>query len=114
MLSAIRRALVPVVIVAGWLLAGGPAAALTPTVKDEASFFSPKAIQQANDGIRDIKDRFHKDLVVETFKTVPANKVDQVAKMDGQARNQFFEEWVRDRARQEGVDGIFVLICQKP
>ena len=92
MLRVARWVLIPA-LVAGWLTAAGPAWAITPQVKDDAGFFSPAAVKKANEVIRDIKDRLHKDVVIETFKTVPANKVDQVKEMNPQARNRFFEEW---------------------
>jgi uncharacterized membrane protein YgcG len=113
MSRAARWVLVPA-LVAGWLTAAGPARAITPQVKDDASFFSPAAVKKADEVIREIKQRFNKDLVVETFKTVPANKVDQVKEMDQQARNRFFADWVAARARELDIDGVYVLICKQP
>jgi uncharacterized membrane protein YgcG len=113
MLASVRLALIPA-IVTGWLLAAGPAQALTPKVKDDGGFFSPDAVKRADQEIKEIKQRFNKDLVVETYATVPANKVEQVKKLDRNARRKFFADWVDQRARDQGVDGIVVLICKDP
>ena len=96
------------------LLAATPAVALTPQVKDEAKFFSAEAVQKADRLIREIKDRHGKDLLIETFPTVPDDRAEKVKHMDRSERGRFFEEWARERARQEGVNGVYVLICKEP
>jgi uncharacterized membrane protein YgcG len=90
------------------------ASAATPGVKDNAGFFSETAIRKANEGIRDIERRFHKDLVVETFRAPPDAEADKVRKMDKAERERFFNEWALGRARQEEVNGIYILICKDP
>ena len=65
MVSPVRWALIPAVIV-GWLVASGPAAAAVPEIKDDARFFSAETIRKANDIIRQVHDEDHKDLFIET------------------------------------------------
>jgi hypothetical protein len=96
------------------LLAAAPAVAVTPRVKDEARFFSADTVQKADRVIREIKDGSGKDLLIETFPTVPDDHADKVKHMDRSERERFFEEWARERARREGVDGVYVLICKEP
>jgi uncharacterized protein len=96
------------------LLAAAPAAAVTPGVKDEAHFFSAGAVEKADRVIRDVKERYHKDLLLETVKTPPDDQADKVKKMDRPERERFFEEWAGKRSRQEGVQGVYVLICKEP
>src|SRR5438045_1397751 len=75
-------------------------AALVSEVKDDAGFFSADAIKKANAEIKAIKEQLKKDLVIETYKELPADKkqaYEKVAK-DSKERAHFFEEWGRERA----------------
>jgi uncharacterized protein len=90
------------------------AASAAPQVKDDAGFFSESAIRKANEGIREIERRFHKDLLIETFLTPPDDEANKVRQMDKAERERFFNEWALRRARDEGVNGIYVLICKAP
>jgi uncharacterized protein len=108
------RAHVPLLAVAFALLAAAPAPALSPRIQDAAHVFSATAVDKADQVIRDIKDRDHKDLMIETFKTVPDGQADKVKHMDRSERERFFEEWARERARREGVNGVYVLVCKEP
>src|SRR5216110_1380382 len=94
-----RWALIPAVLI-GWLAVAGPASAvLVSEVKDDAGFFKPETIKKANGEIKEIKERYKHDLVVETYKTVPADRLDEVKKMDKESRNRFFEGWEVERAK---------------
>src|SRR5205807_1687148 len=62
-------------------------------VRDEAQLFEPGTLLKANQMIRDIKDKFKQDLVVESFATVPKTMVDKVAKMSGKEKADFFALW---------------------
>lgn len=108
------RAHVPLLAVAVALLAAAPAPALSPRIKDDAHFFSAAAVDKADQVIRDVKDRDRKDLMIETFKTAPDDQADKVKQMDRTERARFFEEWARERARREGINGVYVLICKEP
>ena len=89
---------------------GRAALALTPEVKDQAGFFKPEAIKQANQLIRDIQRQHHVDLMIETFVKPPAGR-EQEASADHSA---FFSQWARQRARELGINGIYMLICKSP
>ena len=114
MLSLVRWTLMPAVVL-GWLLAGGPAIAAVPEVKDDAHMFSPEARQKANNIIREIHDDFKQDLVIETFPTPPGGKekAEQLKDkaMSKEARQKFFADWEHQRARDERIGGVQVLIC---
>jgi uncharacterized membrane protein YgcG len=98
----------------GWLTLAGPAAALTPEVKDEAGFFKPETVRKANETIKRIKQQHKKDLVIETFAHIPDGKEKEAVGADAKAREQFFRDWAVQRARESGVDGIYVLVCKEP
>jgi hypothetical protein len=99
-------------IIGLWI--GSPAHAVTPRVKDAAGFFSAAAVEKANRQIADIEQRFHRDLLIETFATVPADKVAEVKNMDKPGREAFFKKWGNERFRQEGVNGVYILIAKSP
>lgn len=97
-----------------WLLVAGLAGAavlLVSEVKDEGDFFKPEAIARANQGIREIKNKYKKDLVIETYKGIADKRKDDLEKL---GKKRFFEEWARNRARALEVDGIYILICKEP
>jgi hypothetical protein len=110
----LAQARVTLLAVAVALLGAVPAVAMTPRVKDDGSFFTAAAVEKANQVIRTIKDEYHKDLVIETVKTVPKERADKVEHMDRSEREHFFEEWARERAREEDINGVYVLICKEP
>lgn len=113
MLRATRWALMSTVL-AGWLCLAAPIDAAAPEVKDEGKFFSAEAIQKANRVIAEIKQNYRKDLIIETYQTVPDGQADKVRQMKSDARNQYFRSWTAERARAVKADGVFILICRDP
>jgi uncharacterized protein len=106
-----RSVLVPALL-AGWLATAGRAAAVfPPPIRDEGKFFSAEALEKANRKVRQIYQRFQKDVVIETFPAIPA---DLEQKYKEEEKAQFFNEWARKRAEELGVNGIYILICKKP
>jgi uncharacterized membrane protein YgcG len=93
------------------LLLAVQAKAASPAVYDNAGFFSPDAVAQANQTIADIKKSTGKDVMVETYSSIPA---DMQATYNSADKNAFFEQWLVSRARVEHVNGVFVLICKNP
>jgi hypothetical protein len=91
-----------------------PTMKLASEVRDNGGFFSANAISKANDIIKDIHRDFKKDLLIETFKTVPEGKVEEVKKMDKADRNKFFANWARDQAKTAEVNGVYIQICKDP
>jgi len=53
------------------LVAAGAASAITPRVDDKAGVFSADAVRKADQAIKEIKRRFNKDLVIETYESPP-------------------------------------------
>lgn len=87
------------------------ATAAEPKVYDNSKFFSEETVKQADYLLVLIQKDFGKDVVVETFETIPQSLRDQFAKQD---RRAFFEDWLRSRAKHYGVNGVFILICRDP
>ena len=69
-------------------------------VKDEAKLFSATAIDEANAIIAKVRDKHRKDLMIETMEKGP------VAKEAG--------KWAANRAVDQRVDGIYVVITKEP
>src|SRR5438552_1491112 len=103
-------------VFAGWLVAAAMASAAPPGVKDNArpAFFKPETVEKANQVIREIHDNYGKELVIETFTSVPQSDHDRVTRMSREDREKYFSEWANRLAREQRVNGIFVLICRSP
>jgi uncharacterized protein len=97
----------------GLLAAAGPAAAAVfpPPVKDEGKFFSAEALEKSNKKIRQLYTDFGCDVVVETVPAIPAERE---AKFKELGKEKFFLEWAQGRAKELGVNGVYVLICKSP
>ncbi len=91
-----------------------PAILRAADVLDGGSFFNADVLAQANQKIRAIEQKSGHEIRIETFATVPADKVEAVAKMDKSQRETFFKQWQHDRAEATKSRGVFVLICKNP
>src|SRR5688572_20820077 len=82
-----------------------------PRVEDNAGFFSPNALNQANERIAQIKRDHGKDLHIETHASIPAALRGQY---QPEQRQQFFDAWAKQRAAELKIDGVLVLITREP
>ena len=81
---------------------------------DGAGFFSQTAVDQAMKTMQAIERNYGVQVAVETVREVP---IDQMAKnhLDSEKeRYSFFSSWADRRAEDEGVKGIYILICKNP
>ena len=95
----------------------GPAgvAAREPlTIRDEAKFFSPDAVQKANQEIALIAHRYGRDLLIETYSTVPTDDAERVRAMNADDRLKYVRGWARKRTQAERLNGVMILICRSP
>src|SRR5690349_714442 len=69
---------VPPLVYAVLLAGAGRAAAVAPEGKDEGKFFSADAIKKANEQIHELTRKTGKDLLIETYATVPTDQVEKV------------------------------------
>ena len=83
-------------------------------VRDDAGFFKPETVSQAQDIIKAIKREENKDVLIETFHHAPAGKEAEAASADQKAKDRFFAEWASQRAQEERLNGIYVLVCKEP
>lgn len=104
-----------------WLLAllalsFASSAIAAPGVTDDAKFFTPETVQKVNGDLKLIEKDFGKELVIETFATVPESmKADyEAAKDDKLKRAEFFAKWLGERAHELKVNGVYVLVSRDP
>ena len=81
---------------------------------DGGGFFSDSAKAEANRQLLELGMRFKKEVVIETFKGIPARVTQGVNLEDRAAVNRMFEMWTLELARQQRVNGIYVLLSKEP
>lgn len=91
-----------------------PAANVAVLVSDEGGFFSPETIKKADEVIRAIRQRYNRDVMIETYKSVPPDLAKGVDLTNEKQRSQFFEAWAEKRLQASGRKGILVLISKDP
>lgn len=96
-----------------WMgLAARPAHAVyPPAIKDEGKFFTAKGLEKANQKIRDIYEKYRKDVVVETIDALGADQ-DKAFKEEG--GKKFFPKYALKRIKDLGVNGVYIVISKKP
>src|SRR5262249_62420365 len=100
------------------LALAGVAAAwpLVSEVKDDGNFFGAEAIKKANAEIKTIKEQLKKDLVIETYKELPADDkqaYEKIAK-DRKETAKFFAKWAQRRAEKMDVNGVILFGFRNP
>ena len=106
----------------GWLLVfawavfavPGVCAGVSPTPHDEGGFFSAEALKAAVMSIKEIEEKHGLPILIETFKTVPEERVKGIDLLDVPAREKLFADWAQARLEQAQIDGVGVLLCRQP
>jgi uncharacterized protein len=108
-----QRRLIALVVV-GLVGSASRASALTAEVRDEAGFFKPETVTEANEVIKEIKQRSKRDLLIDTVGHVEKGKRQEATSHDPDVKARYFADWAEERARDAGVNGIYVLITRDP
>jgi uncharacterized membrane protein YgcG len=101
-------------VLAAWLVLAARAAAVAPEIRDEGKFFSPEAVKRANEQIRDIFGKHGKDLLIETFPSVPPDQLEKVKAMNAKEKTEYFHNKAVDRCKQRVVNGVYIIITREP
>ncbi len=101
-------------LVIALLLGTSAARAGVGAIRDNAAFFSEPAKTEAARNISEIEKRYKKDLVIETFKEIPAEIKQGVDLTDKAAMSRMFEQWSVKQARQQKVNGVYILLSKEP
>lgn len=86
-------------------------AVFPPPVKDEAKFFSKEALAKADKKIRDLYEKYKKDVVIETL---PSLTAEQMKKLDEDGKNKYFPRLAREKAVALGLNGVYILLIKRP
>ena len=87
------------------------ARAAQPRVDDKAGFFSPETVSKVNGIVQQIKQQSGRDLVVETYPSIPDELQDRFRQ---EGKSAFFPQWLGEQAKAQGVNGVMVLITKDP
>lgn len=85
-----------------------------PAIRDGADLFSASTITKALTEISDIRDTYHRDLVIETIKSPPPEEQRWFNFLRRHQDSLQMQRQARERAEKAGVDGILVLIRAEP
>ena len=96
---------------AGLVGSNGTARAGEHQVRDDAGLFRPGFVKLADEVLDDIHARTGKDLMIESFPTIPDEMKESAGRQDKQA---FYDHWVISEARAHNVNGVFILITRDP
>jgi uncharacterized membrane protein YgcG len=113
-MSRRRRSLGLSGIVVVVLSCGGRTLAVAPEIKDGGKFFSADAVKKADKQIREIAREYDRDLLIETFATIPGEQAERVKALAPEERAKFFRNWAKDRAEAAVVRGVYILVCKDP
>ncbi len=81
------------------------------TVIDDAKIFSPEAITQAANKMKETKFDHGLHFTVDTYKEIPADRKSAYSK---DKEKEFFKEWAGSVVRTDKDKGPYVLICKNP
>ncbi|MEI6465658.1 MAG: hypothetical protein WCQ89_13110 [Verrucomicrobiota bacterium] len=113
-MSSLAPLLVRISFLFALLLSPAVTRAELGVIRDNGAFFSESAKSEASRHIGEIGGRFKKDLVVDTFKGIPDDIKQGVNLQDRAAVNRMFEQWTVRLARQQRVNGIYILLTKEP
>ncbi|MGH7193308.1 MAG: TPM domain-containing protein [Candidatus Saccharimonadales bacterium] len=88
-----------------------PASAGIHQVWDEAHFLKEPTIEHVDDILDEIHTEFHKDLMIETFASIPD---DLKPHLQREGKDKFYEHWSVIEGGDLAVNGVTVLITGEP
>jgi hypothetical protein len=103
-----------VLAVAGFGLLANHVLAVAPEIRDDGKFFSAEAIKKADERIAAISRKYDRDVLIETFASVPDADKEKVKAMDAKERADYSLAWAKERAHKRVVNGVYILICKEP
>lgn len=106
-----RTLVIPLIASAFALSVARPAAAGIHQAWDQAHFVKHQTLDQINQVLQEIHDHSGKDLMIETFASIPDDLKPNLQK-DG--KDKFYSTWARSEAFQLGVNGVIILITGDP
>jgi uncharacterized membrane protein YgcG len=106
-----RTFAVPWIVPALLLFGTAPLGAGIHQAWDEAHFAKRQTIEQIDQILQDIHQRSGKDLMIETFASIPDDLKPNLQK---EGKDPFYTKWARTEAYELGVNGVIILITGDP
>lgn len=107
----LRILAVPLIVSGLLLTVARPAHGGIHQAWDEAHFVKKQTLDQVDQILQELHDRSGKDLMIETFASIPDDLKPNLEK-DG--KDKFYTTWARSEAFQLGVNGIIILVTGDP
>src|SRR5690349_21667459 len=93
------------------LLAPRPARAGIHQVWDPAHFFQAETLMEVDQVLQDIDRKFYKDLMIETFPSIP----DDLKRLyQEKGKEKFFQDWAAYEGGRIKLNGMLILISAEP
>jgi hypothetical protein len=83
-------------------------------INDSGRFFTPQAVESAKKRIESIKNEFNRDIVVESFTSIPEADRTKFQQMDRAGQDKYVSDWAERRTKELNVNGVYMLICRQP
>ncbi len=83
-------------------------------IRDNSGFFSESAKSEATRKISELEQKYKKDLVIETFNEIPEEITQGVDLTNKAAMGRLFEQWTVKQAKQQKVNGVYILLTKEP
>jgi uncharacterized membrane protein YgcG len=80
-------------------------------VWDQGHIFKAETLIEVEPILQEIDSRFYKDLMIETFASIPDDLKPALARQD---KGQFYEGWCIAEGNELKVNGILILITREP
>ena len=111
-MSRLMRGVGLAFVAVAWLGLTGPVRAVfPPPVKDDGKFFTKEGLDKANKKIREIYEKYKKDVVIETLASLTP---EQEKKLKEETTTKFFGRLTLDRSHELGLNGVFILFVKSP
>jgi hypothetical protein len=102
-------------LVAALIVSGVSASiAASAPIQDDGAFFSESAKSEADRSITELEKATKKELVIRTFKELPADVKQGVNLEDKPAVKRVVSDWALKQARESRVNGVFILLVKSP
>lgn len=106
-----RTFAVPLFVSALLLFVARPAGAGIHQAWDEAHFAKHQTLDQIDQVLDEIHQHFGKDLMIETFASIPDDLKPNLQK---EGKDTFYAKWARTEAYELGVNGVIILVTGDP
>jgi hypothetical protein len=95
-----------VLVAAIWLAGWSAITAQASEIKDDAGLFSPAAVKTATESLNELEKRDHLPVQIETYATIPADKLAEFNKLPKSEWHQFYHKWIQERAKATDAKGL--------